>query len=457
MKKKYYLTMIAVLMSVGLSMAQAQNPECMTNLSIYAEHAKVKNYDAAYEPWKMVYESCPDINKANFSYGEKILKHKIKNSSGADKDGFIQDILAMYDNSLKYFPNKFSKADVAIDKALLLYDNDMASTDKLYGMLDKAFKEDKKNFKNPKALYLYFSSLVDLHGAGSKDLQEVFDIYDDVTEKVEAENKKLTAALQKLLEKEDAGTALTSKEKKRKRVYETNSKSYGKIAASIDSKLGALADCDNLIPLYEKSYEAKKGDVNWVKRAVGRMFSKECTDDPMFRKLFEAQLALDPSADAYLYGGTLKQKSGDNKGAIADFNKAVELETDSYRKSNILYKIATTVRRSSKSQARNYAQKAINANPSNGKAYLLIANLYATSANACGSTPFEKRAIYWKAADMARKAGRVDPSLSSRANKSAASYAAKAPTKEMIFTSGMAGKSVSFNCWVGGSVKVPNL
>ena len=187
------------------------------------------------------------------------------------------------------------------------------------------------------------------------------------------------------------------------------------------------------------------------------MFSKECTDDPMFQKLFEAQLALDPSADAYLYGGTLKQKAGDSKGAIADFNKAVELETDNFRKSNILYKIATTVRRSSKSKARSYALKAVDANPANGKAYLLIANLYASSANACGSTPFEKRAIYWKAADMARKAGRVDPSLSGRASKSAASYAAKAPTKEMIFSSGKAGQTVSFSCWVGGSVRVPSL
>ena len=61
-------------MLTGLSMAQAQNPECMTNLSIYAEHAKVKNYDAAYEPWKMVYETCPDINRANFTYGENILE-----------------------------------------------------------------------------------------------------------------------------------------------------------------------------------------------------------------------------------------------------------------------------------------------------------------------------------------------------------------------------------------------
>ena len=54
--------MTAILMTIGLSMAQAQNQECNTNLSIYVEHAKVKNYDAAYEPWKKTYEACPDIN-----------------------------------------------------------------------------------------------------------------------------------------------------------------------------------------------------------------------------------------------------------------------------------------------------------------------------------------------------------------------------------------------------------
>ncbi len=456
MKKKLFLMVIGILGYSGVSQAQAQNPECMTNLSIYAEHAKVKNYDAAYEPWKMVYDNCPDINKANFSLGEKILQHKIDNSSGADKDGYIQDLMTLYDNSIKYFPTKFTKASVAIDKALLQYDNKMASDEELYNMLDQAFKEDRENFKNPKALYLYFSTLVDLHNAGKKDLQAVFDTYDDVTEKIAEENKKLTDRITVLLPKEDAGT-LTSKEKRQLKVATTNSESYGKITGSIESKLGALADCENLIPLYQKNFDAKKGDVDWVKRAVGRMFSKECTDDPLFSQMVEVQAELDPSADVYVYLGTLKAKSGDNKGAIDDFNKAVELESDPYKKSNILYKVATTLRKSSKSQSRSYAQKAINANPSNGKAYLLIANLYATSANQCGETPFEKRAIYWRAADMARKAGRVDPSLSSRASQSAASYSAKAPSKTDIFQSGMAGKTLSFNCWVGGSVKVPNL
>ena len=58
---------------------------------------------------------------------------------------------------------------------------------------------------------------------------------------------------------------------------------------------------------------------------------------------------------------------------------------------------------------------------------------------------------------MARKAGRVDPSLSGSASQAANSYQAKAPTKEMIFSSGMAGKTVTFSCWAGGSVKVPSL
>ena len=458
MNKKLYLTMIAIFAAMGLSMAQAQNPECMTNLSIYAEHAKVKNYDAAYEPWKMVLDNCPDLNKANFTYGERILKFKIKNSSGADKDGFEQDLLALYDDSNKYFPAKFPPVKMLEKKVTFKSDNKLASDEQLYDMIKPTFDSDLKSFSNPKVLYIYFSSLVNLHNGGKKELQEVFDVYDEVNGQNELINKSYTDKINTFLQKEEGGTPLSSKEKRNLGIYTRNSELLGKVSGSIDSKLGALADCENLIPLYQKSFDGKKDDITWVKRAVGRMYAKECTDDPMFQKLFEQQLALDPSADAYFYAGVLKSKAGDSNGAVADFNKAVDLETDANRKSDILYKIATiSKKRGSKSQARNYAQKAINANASNGKAYLLIASLYAGSANACGSSAFEKRAIYWKAADMARKAGRVDPSLSGRANSAASSYAAKAPDKTMIFNSGMAGKTVTFSCWVGGSVKVPSL
>ncbi|MDB4291931.1 hypothetical protein N9954_00880 [Maribacter sp.] len=457
MKTRHYFTVIMLMGLIGVSNAQAPNPECNTNLSIFVEHAKVKNYDAAYTPWKMVYDQCPTLNWATFAYGERILKDKIKKSSGAEKDGYIQDLLTLYDASLTTFPKRAKLAVVIIDIVMLKRENDMISDDEIYSELGRAFNEDGANFKDPRALYLYFSSLVDLHKAGKKDLQEVFNIYDEVTEKIVVENEKLTAKIAELLPKEEAGT-LTAKEKKMLRVANTNSGSFGKIEGSIDAKLGPLADCSNLIPLYEKGFEQNKGDVKWVKRAVGLMYNKECTDDPMFSKLVEVQAQLDPSADAYVYLGGLKLKKGDTKGALSDFDKALELETDAKKRSKIAYKVAVTNRRKgSNSTANKYAQKAISADPANGRAYLLIAGLYANSANQCGSTTFEKRAIYWKAADMARKAGRVDPSIGGSANKAVSSYTERAPSKEMIFEAGMAGKTVSFSCWVGGSVKVPNL
>ncbi len=456
MKKNLYILAIAVLGFVSVSNAQAQNPECMTNLSIYTEYVKVKNYDAAYQPWKMVYETCPSLNWANFLYGERILKAKIEEASDSDKATYINELLNLFKDSQKYFPQKVKAADVAIDEALLKNDEKLTSKDEVFEILHKGFMNDSKNFNNPKALYLYFSNLVDIHEEGKKDLDEVFSIYDDVMEKIEEQFSKLNDMSNKLQSKEDAGT-LTSRDQRMLKVVTSNSKAFVQISESIDTKLGNLANCENLIPLYQKNFESKKDNVKWVKSAVSRMFNKECTDDPMFVKLVEAQTALDPSADTYFYLGMLKQKANDNKGAVENFNKAVELESNPKKQSSILYKIALSSKNVSKPRARDYALKAIKADPSNGRAYLLIANLYASSANDCGTTTFEKRAIYWKAAEMAKKAGRVDLSLRKRAEQSVTSYEAKAPTKTDIFESGLAGQVLTFKCWVGGSVKVPSL
>jgi hypothetical protein len=58
---------------------------------------------------------------------------------------------------------------------------------------------------------------------------------------------------------------------------------------------------------------------------------------------------------------------------------------------------------------------------------------------------------------MARKAGQVDPSIKGKAQASANSYQQRAPNKTDIFNSGRAGQTITFKCWVGGSVKVPSL
>ena len=54
--------------------------EDINALSIFSEYVKAKNYDAAFEPWMELRERSPKFNSAIYVYGERILKHKIKNS-----------------------------------------------------------------------------------------------------------------------------------------------------------------------------------------------------------------------------------------------------------------------------------------------------------------------------------------------------------------------------------------
>jgi len=81
--------------------------------------------------------------------------------------------------------------------------------------------------------------------------------------------------------------------------------------------------------------------------------------------------------------------------------------------------------------------------------------MYAKSANNCGDTNFNKRAVFWLAASTAEKAGRVDGRLRSTASKTAASYRGSAPSKSDIFSAGNKGQTIKIGCWIGRSVKVP--
>ena len=167
---------------------------------------------------------------------------------------------------------------------------------------------------------------------------------------------------------------------------------------------------------------------------------------------------LNPTAEsAYNLGVSYYNKKNTAK-ALEYLNQSADLQKDNGKKANVYYTIAANIYGSSnKSQARSYAEKALAAQPSFGKAYLFIAQLYANSVNECGTTPFEKRAVNWLAAQTARRAGQVNSALKATADQTAASYEQRAPSKGDIFNEGMAGKSIAFRCWIGKSVTVPNL
>lgn len=454
MKTKFILLLtIALLATSAKSFAQAPD-DCAISLSYFTEPAKIKNYEAALPYYEKLIKECPDYHLAIYQYGTKMFEYFIEEKGDKSK---VNDLIQAWELRLENFPSKTKEGDVLTTIAQLKFDNNIGTKAEQFNAFDTAFTKHPEDFTSGKSLYTYFSLAVDLHNDGEKELQDIFDLYDIVISKIDSEKNSLAAKLTPLMDKSEAGTALTSKEDRAKDVYENNLGVYATVEGSVNGKLGQLADCPNLIPLYEKDYEQKKDDIDWIKSASNRLDAKDC-DSPLSNKLAVRLHELEPSStSAYLLG---KQAEAEGKAskALEYFNQAADLEKDNSKKSRIYYSIAENYRKKgSFGTARNYYNKMLEAKPSAGIAYYKIGSMYADSANGCGTTVFEKRAMYWLAADMMDKAARVDGTIAGNARAAAASYRGRAPQKNDIFSEGMAGKTVTFNCWVGGSVRVPNL
>ena len=459
---KFFRNLFLILFTTPL-FSQLSSDECLEQLSIFAESAKIKNYQAAYEPWKTVLDNCPTLSLATYQYGEIILKDFIKKSeSQEDKSKYLNDLLSLYDQWAENFPERKGVRQIGkiySSKGQAMLDNGIKDKELIYDTFDYAFKNDPVSFTNPKSLAYYFQTGYDLYKVGSKiDLETLFEKYEELTEKFELLKTNISKNIDIILNKEESGTALTSKEVRNKRIYDTNSNAVSAYLQLIDQLIAKEATCDILIPLYTKNFEENKNNTLWIRRAAGRLDGKDCSDDPLFVTLVEQLHSLEPSADSAYYLGILNDKQGNSEDALKYYQESVSLQTDNYKKANILYKIAVKFKNAGRRvSARNYAEQALSYQPSLGRAYLLIANMYADSANGCGDTQFNKRAVFWLAAQTAVKAGRVDASLKKISDRTAAAFNGRAPTKTYIFTEGNQGTSITFSCWIRRSIKVPSL
>lgn len=455
--KNRFLALLTVAF-LGSGAMSAQSGDCATMAALAYDDAKAKNYDAAYPALMKVMEECPKYSLATYQYLERAIESKIDKAEEGDKAELVEELIEVWETRLELYPGKTEKGKVYTDIAQLKYDNKIGSKEELFKAFDKVWVEDKENFTSPKGLYAYFDLVVEMQDEGERSLQDVFDMYDRVFAKIETEENEAAENLAPLLKKQEDGEELSTKEQKQIQYAEINLKNYSNVKAALNAKLGARADCDNLVPLYKKDFESKKTNISWLKNVNARLSAKDCTEDPLFIQVSEALHKLEPSAKSAYSLGQLAESEGNSSKALQYYNQAAELETNKSDQAKIYYRIANNYKdKGSFSQARSFYRKALNAKPSMGSAYLQIANMYANSANNCGDDTFTKRAVYWLAADYASRAARVDPSISSNASQAAAAYRGRAPQKSDVFQSSYGvGDAIQIGCWIGETVRIPN-
>jgi len=451
MMKNITFLIAAIVLLSNVKVANAQNSQdCITKYNLFKGEVQTKKFDDAYSKLVSLMEDCPKLSINIYKFGDKVAKDRFKKAT--DKNAALEFVKKIYEQRLQHFSNK-DAAKAHSDYATFLAKNKMAPEAEVFVYLEKAYAIDPTRM-GVRNIYKYFQGITDRNK--DSDPQKVFDTYDDVIESV---GEKLESYLKKLVpinNKVAAGTELDKREKTNLRAYTINSKALGQVESGLDKIIIDLSTCERLIPLYTRDFEANKTNAKWLSRSVSRMFNKGCTDDALYDKLVEAWVAADPSPKTTVYYAGILYKRGKEAEAMDYYKKAVDQEPDAFEKAKSLYKIAQLfAKKGQKSKARSYANQALSNNPNMGKAYLLIANLYATSVNSCGTSEFEKRMVYTAALNKALRARAVDPSSASKAAKYIRNYRANEPSKKLLFRETIkAGTSHTIKCWIGETVKV---
>lgn len=449
---------IAILTVFVIFTSNAQN-KCNETLSLFAGNVTSKNFTEAKSQLNYLRKNCATINSAIYAHGETVLKHELKNAT--DKRAAALALIQLYKDRIENVPSKTKKGLILSKTGAVMVNYKIGAIKEQYDVFDKAFTTDQKNVKNPKYIYKYFELYYKMYASNEYDIQleNLIVKFEEITAKFTYEKKRLSKIKDDLFVKKENNQSLTAKEQKKVDLAIKNIEAIDQLSKNMTVLLEKVATCETLLPLFRKELEANKNNVQWLKRAAGRLDAKECTESSLFLELIVAIDATEPTANSKIYLYNIYKRKVDQEKAEKYLKEYLALETDPIKRGEMFNNIGSqAAKKGQKSKAREFFVKASKIKETSGIAYVNIARLYASSANQCGTDEFSKRATYWRAAEMARKAKQVDASKKTEAVELINFYMQSAPSKIDVFNKGYkGGEKIPIKCWVGGTVTVPKL
>ncbi len=436
-------TLVAVLLlSGGVTSAFAQTEDCNKNSSISHEAVRAGNFKDAYLPWKEVLKACPTLRYYTFTDGQKILRaflSEIKDRNSADYKKYFDELMELHDLKIKYIPEfiaKGTKLSTSVDGALGAKALDYIAlapkmdVNQAYDWFKQSVDAEKGNSEG--AILHYFLDM-------SLNKLKI-----DTNHKEQFIQDYLTAS-------EYADDAVTAEPDANKKKALQQVKD-NLVAMFINS---GTVDCESLQSIYGPKVEANQTDSAYLKKAIAVMKMMKCTESEAYFQASYYMYKINPTADAATGCGYMAYKKGDFDTAIKYFDEALSLESDSEKKAQLCYIVAASLFNSKKlSQARSYLQKAIGFKENFGDAYILLAQLYASSPNWNDESALNK-CTYFVVIDKLQRAKAVDPSVADKANELISTYARYTPKAEDLFMLGIkAGDRVTIGGWIGESTTV---
>lgn len=436
---------------------------CIETITIVNVNLNNKDYATAYESWKTIFNEFPVARVDTYTNGVKLLTELIKKESDpAKKEAYIQELLGIYDQEIKYIDKlqaitktKLSAGQLLGKKALayMQYYKD-APVDTMYNMLAKSVEMEKgmseyavtERFMKYSALKYkqdksHSEQIIDDYLNASIYIVEVLDKYHD---NIERSEKKY----------QEEGNPRDS----------LNAIAYGKmIDASRISKSNidayfinsGAASCEDLSKIYAPTLEANKENIEYLNKVLSVMSMLKCTNEDTYLTAAEYALAIEPTAKAAMGCGYRYYKKGEIDKAIEFFDQAIELEASITTKAELCYKVGLIqYSLNNYAKARAYANKALSFNSKYGQPHILIAQCYG-AANKWSEDDIMNGCTYFLCLDRLDRAKAVDPSVKREADKLFAIYSKHTPKIEDLFMRGYeAGKVINIGGWINESTKI---
>lgn len=411
--------------------------KCRMNLSLMSTSAKAENYNDALGPWNDVFENCPASSKNIYIYGPRIFKSLHESSADANKKKeYLDKVLQIYDTRLKYYPDE----DKGTVLAYKTYDYmelmaNQAETKVIYDWLGEAI-EDMKSDMEPKDAYSYFmvASLNQFLSDNSKKDQYISDYFrvtgyvDGAISKANSDNDTANADYLALVKD-------------------------GIFKGFVNSGAG---DCKTLTEYYADKIEPNKDNKDFLSEVVDALNSVGCSDTEIYFAAAEFLHKLEPTAGSALGLANKSLRDKDYDTAIKYYDEAASLETDKEKASGYMLQLAGIFSNQRNfARARQAANDALKYNPNNGEAYILIAQLYAASAENIFPEKEKRGLVFCAAVDKLQRARSVDSSVSAKASSLMNQYSAYFMDTEAAFMMGIkAGETVTIPGWIGETTTV---
>lgn len=416
------------LLTLSVRVAVAQTGDCATQIHDYHTLFEGHQVAEAYRVWQLTKTQCVPPSRAVYDDGlQLMMAYYSKIEEPVERVRLQKEALKLLEDCIKKYPE--AVPDGAVAKAMLLYacsERSDLELEEVYGLLNSSFQAHGAAFSDVNALHIYFVLSMDSFKNKQLTGVELMDRYHKIQERCAVSK---TAA-------------------------DGEAKSFEALLKMIEAEAAKAIPCTARTAYYEANYRTHQQDVAWLQLACHNL-APSCSGTPLFYTISGLSDDLAPTASTAFARGVASLKQQQEAAAQKYFDTAVSLSQEGLERATQCYQVSLQWRLLDKAKARDYLNQALRLQPQFGKAYFLLAQLYASSTD-CFTERFDRQALFTLALQTAAQALAVDASLQKTVTAFQAQYTPQALTPKDITKAKRKGATYFLGCWIATTLTYPD-